>query len=56
MFAELLDHAFAIFISIALFRFKFILSYDHSDTEEDKFDSSVDEESFLLMILRTVEQ
>lgn len=54
MFAELLDYAFAIFVSIALFRFKYILGYNHSSEEEKLFDSSIDEEPFLLLILRTV--
>lgn len=56
MFAELLDYAFAIFVSIALFRFKYILGYNHSSEEEKLFDSSIDEEPFLMMLFKTVTQ
>jgi hypothetical protein len=54
MFAEVLDYACELFFAIAFLRFKYILSYEHTKAEDNAFDISVDEEPFIMMLLKTV--
>lgn len=54
MFAEVLDYACELFLSIAFLRFKYILSYEHTRDEDNAFDASVAEEPFIMMLLKTV--
>lgn len=54
MFAEVLDYACELFLAIAFLRFKYILSYEHTRDEDSAFDASIDEEPFIMMLLKTV--
>lgn len=54
MFAEVLDYACELFFAIAFLRFKYILSYEHTRAEDSAFDASIDEEPFIMMLLKTV--